>query len=277
MEQRAEKELAWNGRRGNAWVDLQPIMDRLFLPLQHILVDAVGAISPRQVLDVGCGTGATTLAVARKLGPAPECIGIDISDVMIEHARRRAAREGAANARFLTQDAQRFPLAAQTFDMVISRFGVMFFDDPVAAFANIRRAVRPGGRLACLVWRSRDENPFMTVADRAVGPLLGWDDATKPDDPGQFAFAEPKRVRRILVEAGWRGVEFHATDISCTLGKAELAVYARRMGRVGTVLADLDAALRDRVTAALDAGFTEFLTGDTAEFRAACWMVTANR
>jgi len=275
VEHLREGDLAWKDRRGTAWVDLQPLLDRIFLPLERILTEAALAHSPRSVLDVGCGTGATTLAMAKRLAPLGSCTGIDISEPMLNHARRRAATDGADNAQFLAGDAQRFSFATGSFDAIVSRFGVMFFDVPEAALANIGRAISPGGTLTCLVWRSREENDFMTAAERAVGPLLGWSDQPDPDAPGQFAWADPERINQILKASGWRSVEIVPVDIPCTMARTDLRRYEHRMGRIGIVLPALDSASHDSVSAALDAAFAKFVTDDTAQFQAACWMISA--
>ena len=143
----------------------------------------------RRVLDVGCGTGSTTLAVARLLGAKGRCTGIDISEPMIAAARARAEREGTP-ASFIRADAQTHAFEPASFDMIISRFGVMFFDDSVRAFANLRRAARDDAELRFIAWRSAAENPFMTTAERAAAPLLPNLPARRPDAPGQFAFAD---------------------------------------------------------------------------------------
>lgn len=276
MEQQQNDDLAWNARRGNAWADLQPMLDRLFLPFEQILADAIPTNRGCHVLDIGCGTGATTLAIAKRLATRGGCTGLDVSGVLLEIARRRAIAEGTTNAHFILGDAQRYRFAPNTFDAVASRFGVMFFDHPEAAFANIRSAVRPGGTLACVVWRSRDDNAFMAAAERAAEPLLGRSDRPDPNAPGQFAFADANRVRGILSTAGWDAIKISPLDVPCTLSKPDLAIYARRMGRIGMILPDLDEALRAKVTAALDDAFASFLLDDIARFDVACWMVQAH-
>ncbi|WP_344985344.1 class I SAM-dependent methyltransferase [Streptomyces violaceus] len=155
-----------------------------------MLVDAVSAEGAEHVLDVGCGTGGTTLAVARRLGPAGHCVGVDISGPLTDTARARAEREGVP-ASFVRADAQEHTFEPGTFDTVISRFGVMFFDDPVRAFGNLRSAVRDGAGLRVIGGRDPAENPFMTTAQRAAAPLLPSLPVRRPDEPGQFAFADP--------------------------------------------------------------------------------------
>jgi ubiquinone/menaquinone biosynthesis C-methylase UbiE len=169
---RNEQATLWNGSGGQGWVAAQELLDQTLKPFEQVLIEAVSGMGPiGRVLDVGCGTGSTTLAVARVLGPKGHCTGIDISRPMIDAAQARAERENE-QVTFLCDDAQTHAFQPQSFDAVVSRFGVMFFDDFTRAFENLRNALRPGGELRLIVWRSPSENPFMTVAERASAPLL---------------------------------------------------------------------------------------------------------
>jgi SAM-dependent methyltransferase len=268
----AQAEL-WNGRAGQNWVEQNALLDRLFEPFERVLLDAVKDQGARDVIDVGCGAGATTFAVARGLGPEGRCTGADLSAPLIELAQRRAVELGVDNADFVVADAQQQDFQPARFDAVISRFGVMFFDDPVAAFANLRRAARPDAGLACIVWRGREENPFMTAAERAAAPLLPETPPRDPTAPGQFAFADPDRVDRILSAAGWRDVDLQPLDVACALPAADLEVYESRMGPVSLVLPSLDENRQHAVTQAVKRGFKPFMTDGVARFSAACWVV----
>jgi SAM-dependent methyltransferase len=166
-----EQTALWNGLAGRAWVEAQELLDHVFRPLEELLAEAVVAGSGSRALDVGCGTGSTTLAVARLFGANGRSVGIDISEPMIVAARARAERE-ALPARFIHADAQIYAFEPASFDMIISRFGVMFFDDSVRAFANLRRAATDHAELRFVAWRSAAENPFMTTAERAAAALL---------------------------------------------------------------------------------------------------------
>lgn len=263
----------WNARAGEVWVEQQEMLDRLFRPFEETLVEAVGQRGA--VLDIGCGAGATALAVARHLTGRGRCTGVDISVPLIGAARRRAETERLDNCRFIAADAQQYAFEAGVFDAVISRFGIMFFDDPVAAFANIRRAARPGAGLAVIAWRSAGENPFMTAAERAAAPLLPELPARDPAAPGQFAFADAQRVRAILTASGWRDVELQPLDVACTLSSDDLDVYAARMGPVGALLPDLDEDRRRRIVAAVRQAFERSVTAGVAHFTAACWLIRA--
>lgn len=269
----AQSEL-WNSRGGEVWVEQQELLDRLFLPFERLLADTVGTGDARNVLDIGCGAGATTLAAARRLGSQGQSTGLDISAPLITAARRRAESEGLANAHFIAGDAQRHAFEPESFDAVISRFGVMFFDDPAAAFANLRRAVRPGADLTFIAWRSAEDNPFMVAAERAAAPFLPELAPRDPAAPGQFAFADSDRVRRIL-EPEWRDIDIQPLDVPCTLSLEDLTTYAARMGRVGQMTPDLDEATQTTVTHAVTQAFKPFVADGVARFTAACWRAHA--
>lgn len=264
----------WNGVSGRAWVETQDLIDLVFKPFEGLLVDAVSAGAGRRVLDVGCGTGSTTLAVARRLGARGHCLGVDISAPMITAARARAEREGTP-VEFILADAQTHVFAPASLDMIISRFGVMFFGDPVRAFANLRRASADGAELRVIAWRSPSENPFMTTAERAAAPLLPNLPARRPDVPGPFAFADSGRVHRLLEESGWAEIDIQPIDVACTLPEKELVRYLTRLGPVGQVLHEADERTRTQVIETVRAAFEPFVHGPEVRFTAACWRVGA--
>lgn len=273
VKSEADKTMQWNGARGNAWVEAQELLDRLFQPFEAMLVDAVVASGGRRVLDVGCGTGAVTLAVARRLGGYGTSVGVDISEPMIAAARARAERDGLP-ATFVRADAQTHSFEAAGYDTIVSRFGVMFFDEPVRAFANLRRAALDDARLHALVWRSAADNPFMTVAERAAAPLLHLP-ARKPDEPGQFAFADARRVEGILGRSGWSNVEIRPVDVECAFPEKELIPYLTRLGPVGVALQSVDERARVRIVETVRAAFDPYVHGAEVRFSAACWMIAA--
>lgn len=269
-----EQARLWNGPAGRAWVEAQALLDRMFKPFEELLVAAVAAAAPARVLDVGCGTGGTTLAVARRLAGKGACIGIDVSAPMIDAAQARAQRERVP-AHFIRADAQRHAFAPGSFDMIVSRFGVMFFDNPVRAFANLRQAASEDAEFRFVAWRSVAENPFMTTAERAVAPLLPSLPPRRPDAPGQFAFADRERVRAILEASGWAGIDIRPIDVACALPEAELVPYLSRLGPVGQALREADEGTRARVVAAVRPAFDPYVHGAEVRYTAACWLVGA--
>jgi ubiquinone/menaquinone biosynthesis C-methylase UbiE len=273
----ANREMAamWNDASGRTWVELQAVLDASIASFVPLIVDAAFPGEGGGVLDVGCGAGATTLAMARRVGSAGACVGADISAPLVEAARKRAAAEGVPNVRYVEADAQTYPFDAATFDAVISRFGVMFFDDPVAAFANLRRSAKNDARLHVVVWRDPGDNPFMTAAERAAAPLLPELPARRPDEPGQFAFANPERVRSILEASGWSRVVVEPLDVPCAMPESELTHYVTRMGPLGRALQHADDDTRARVVDAARAALEPYIEGSEVRFVSACWNVRA--
>ncbi|MDD0843088.1 class I SAM-dependent methyltransferase [Pseudomonas sp. Gutcm_11s] len=259
----------WNGPGGQAWVDSQQLLDALFSPLLPPLLQGLGAGA--RVLDIGCGTGATSLAAADISG---DCLGIDISAPMLELAQMRA--ESAGNpARFVCADAQAHDFAENSFDWLISRFGVMFFADPQAAFANLRRGAASGARMRLLAWRGAEDNPFMVCAERAAAPWLPALPLRRPGAPGQFAFADAARVHGILQAAGWDDIGIRPLDVPLSMPEAALQPYLSRLGPVGLVLQQLPEEERAALLARLRQAFEPFVKGGRVEFPAACWLIEA--
>jgi SAM-dependent methyltransferase len=193
---------------------------------------------------------------------------------MITAARARAEREGTP-ADFVCADAQVHAFPPAGFDAIVSRFGVMFFADPVLAFANLRRATTDGGELRFVAWRSAEENPFMTAAERAAAPVLPTLPPRRPDGPGQFAFADGEQVRATLEGGGWARVDVQPIDVACSLSETDLDHYLNRLGPVGRALEDADDATRARVLEAVRPAFDPYVRGGEVQFIAACWRVGA--
>ncbi len=255
-------------------MEAQAALDSMFAPFEALLVSTVPAGPGIQVLDVGCGTGSTTLAVARLLSGRGRCFGIDISEAMLGLARSRAEREGIP-AEFIRADAQTYALEPASFDMIISRFGVMFFDDSVQAFANLRRAARSHAELRFVAWRSATENLFMTTAERAAVSLLPDIPARHPGAPGQFAFEDRNRASRILQDSGWTEIEIRPVDIACTFPERELIRYLAHLGPVGRALQHVADPTRREIIDAIRPAFDPYVHGSEVRFTAACWMVRA--
>jgi len=266
---------AWNTTSGNAWVEMQPVLDGLFKPLEDLLIAGLPCGQKHRLLDVGCGAGATTLAAARKLGTGAQCVGLDVSEPMIAAARARAERE-AAPVRFVLADAQTYPFTPGGFDIIVSRFGVMFFEDFVTAFSNLRRATAGRGRLRLLAWRSPEENPFMTVAARAASPLLPNLAPRDPDAPGQFAFGRRDRVKDILDRSGWADIAITPVDVVCAMPESELVRYITRLGPIAVPLMQADEDTRARVIHTVRPAFDPYVEGDAVRFTAACWLIEAS-
>jgi SAM-dependent methyltransferase len=251
----------WSGNAARGWVESQESLDRVFQPFEDLLVEAVAAGGGTRVLDVGCGTGGTTLAIARRLGATAQCTGIDISEAMIAAARARVGREESPVC-FLQADAETHAFEPAGFDAIVSRFGVMFFQDPVRAFRNLRVAAADGAELRFIAWRSAAENPFMTTAERAAAPLLPNLPVRREDEPGQFAFGDRGRVHDILRASGWSGTDIQPIDVPCTVPEREMVAYLTRLGPVGRALQESDERTRAQVIQAVRPAFDPYVHGD---------------
>ncbi|WP_076592813.1 class I SAM-dependent methyltransferase [Herminiimonas arsenitoxidans] len=269
-----EQKNIWNGDAGNAWVETQQLVEHMFKPIENLLLGELQSSVRPRVLDVGCGTGSTTLAVSRQLGAQALCVGIDISQQMIAAAQASAKKQDLTPS-FICGDAQTYTFAAASFDLIISRFGVMFFDDSIVAFKNLRYAASEQGECRFIAWRSADENPFMTTAERAAKALLPQLPARQEDEPGQFAFARRERIVDILQQSGWNGIEIEAVDIVCSFAEQDLLLYLSRMGPLGRILSQQDEQTRKQVTELVRDAFEAYVHGDKVVFTAACWKVSA--
>lgn len=268
-----EVTATWQGAGGDAWVAIEAVTDRWFGGLADRLAEEVAATGARSVLDVGCGTGATTVAIADRIGAEAEVVGLDVAPPMVTAAGERAARLGAP-VRFVLADAQREAIEPGGFDAVASRFGVMFFDDPVAAFANLRSATRPGGALRFLVWRPPADNPFMTAAVLAAAPFVELT-VPAPDAPGPFGLADAERAVGLLAAAGWADADAEAVDIACEMSEADLDAYLTHVGPVARALDYADDAVRAEVMDRVRPAYAPWVADGRVRADAACWLLRA--
>ncbi len=274
----------WNGAIGERWTTNQDSLDRLLQTFADAALAAARLQPGERVLDIGCGCGATTLAAATQVAPGGLALGVDISAIMLDRARQRAAASGSA-ARFVEADASVTIPEGAPFDALISRFGVMFFADPTAAFANLLEALKPGGRLAFVCWRPAVENIWMTLALDAARPALPPLAPSVPDAPGPFAFARRERIASILDQAGFTAIEIAPLDTMITLAEAGTPAEAAAVAVTRSVqLGPLAAALREQpehirkaALALVQAKLETVATPAGIALPAATWIVTARR
>ena len=263
----------WNAAAGPNWAELQEPLDRQLAPLGHAAMAALKPRAGEHILDIGCGAGDTSLDLARAVAPGGQVTGVDISKTLLGVARRRAG--GVAGVSFIEADAQTWHFAAASFDAVFSRFGVMFFANPVAAFRNIVAALKPGGRMAFVCWRPPAENPIMMLPMMAAAPYLPPMPQPEPGAPGPFAFADPERVRGILIEAGFLDVTATPHNQKVGGGDLDTAVgLALKVGPLGGMLREAPDK-RDAVIAAVRDALGAHVGPDGVKLDSATWIVTA--
>ena len=274
----------WNGETGQNWVSHDALMEAMLQPLGEAVMDSLSLKPGEHVLDIGCGCGHTSLSLADRVGAEGSVTGIDISAPMLAVASQLATEHNAGHksVQFLEADAQTHRFTPESYDAAFSRFGVMFFEDPVAAFTNIRASLRPSGRLAFCCWQPRAVNPFMTVPAMAALELLPAPPEIPPRTPGPFAFEEADYVAEILTEAGFEHVAVTPLRQPLTFGRGmSLEDIVERLVEIGPIAQmvreapeDLQQPVRDKVVDAV-APFYQAGAGMTLEGQ--FWLVTAKR
>ncbi|WP_347311111.1 class I SAM-dependent methyltransferase [Defluviimonas sp. SAOS-178_SWC] len=242
----------WTSGPGLKWAAQHARLDALFAPVTAELLDRAAIAPGENVLDIGCGAGDSTLAAADRAGLNGRSTGLDISETLLAVARRRAA--GRSGIDFILADAQTHPFPTETHDLLISRFGLMFFSDPVAGFRNLARALKPGARVAFVTWARMEENPWNRDAKAAGVARLGPVPADEPRAPGQFAFAEIGYVTDILASAGFTGItgEEATSHLSVAGSAGDAAELATSIGPVSRILRDKGGTEADRAAIATD-------------------------
>ncbi len=276
----AEQIRYWNEHSGPTWVAAQSVLDALIGPIGEQALAMASPAAGESVLDVGCGCGTTSIELARRVGAAGRVVGLDISVPMLVRARERAAEAGLAQLAFREGDAQIESLAPASVDLIFSRFGVMFFADPVAAFHNLHGALRSAGRLVFVCWQAIQNNPWMLIPMTAAAQHLALPTPASPHAPGPFAFADATRLRGILEAAGFHSIEISDRPTVLRLGTGDLesaTQFAMLVGPTAAALRDAkaDDAMRERVTGAVREALRPHLTPDGVRLGGSTWIVTA--
>jgi len=265
----------WNGPAGERWARLQEKID---LHLEQITEAALCFAAPQEgerILDIGCGCGTTTFLLAFRVGDTGVAAGLDISQPMLGVARARSLAQNA-DLPFIEGDASNYDFQP-VFDLVFSRFGIMFFADPVSAFANIRKALAPAGRLAFVCWRSMAENIWASAPMEAATRLLPSQEPVDPLAPGPFAFADCERLRSILASAQYSHVEIERFDGTMNMGATleEAAAEVLNIGPLSRAATDLDEDMRAKIRRAVEVAFAPYASPAGVKPPAACWLVRA--
>lgn len=268
----------WAGAGGESWLKGAVRTEAALAPLGDRAIAVAAARPGERIIDIGCGAGPTTLALARAVAPGGSVLGCDLSSVLTDEARRRALAAGVSNVRFSAGDASTHAFEPAAADLLFSRFGVMFFGDPAAAFRHLRTALKPRGRLVFLVWRPFKENGWAFVPFAAAGPLLPQMPRPAPDEPGPFSFGDPARPRALLAQAGFAEIDIAPLDATIALSRGgldEAVESAVELGPLRRLLADVAEDVRGRAVEAVRAALAKHLTPQGISLPAACWLITA--
>jgi ubiquinone/menaquinone biosynthesis C-methylase UbiE len=273
----ADQIAYWNGSNGQRWTDRQASQDVLLAPVLQILIDRIGPKAGDRIVDIGCGCGATSIALAERVAPEGFVLGVDISAPMLERARQLAPKGLPLD--FAQADATVYPFEPQSFDLLVSRFGVMFFAEPVSSFGNLRGAMRPKGRVVFACWREPKENPWMMAPLQAVYRQVPRLPQVGPEDPGPFAFASEERVTRILREAGYTDIAMEpcniALDISIGRGLEAATDAALEIGPSARALDGHPPEVRSAARASVRELLTPYARDQTVPLPGSIWIVTA--
>jgi SAM-dependent methyltransferase len=276
-EQNADQIAYWNGPGGQRWADRQAAQDILLRPIADLLIDRAKPKPGERVIDVGCGSGATSILFGERVAPTGHVFGIDVSGPMLERARQTAPKELPVD--FALADATVYPFDPASFDLLASRFGVMFFADPALSFTNLRKALRPQARLAFACWREPKENPFFMAPLQAVYKHVPKLPQQGPEDPGPFSFASEARVHQILGKAGFSGIAMEPIDLSLdvAIGRGlDAAVQgALEIGPAARALAEQPPDVVVAATNSIREALAPFVSGQSVPLRASIWIVTA--
>ncbi len=270
----------WNGEGGDKWLRFQETIDASLLPFGREVMAAAGILPGERVLDIGCGCADTSFDMARLVGASGRVLGVDISEPILAHARARAMSIAEKNVTFECGDAQLHGFDAAAFDLVFSRFGVMFFDDPRAAFNNLRAALRPGGRAAFICWRPAKDNEWVSKSLEIVSRHVALLDPPGPEDPGPMSFGDPERVTRILTASGFSNIEINSFDTPFTIGRNldEAVAFLTQMGPASGAIAQSGAndMVKSTIVTDLCEALAPYDIGSGVAMDAATWVVTAS-
>jgi len=278
----AEQIRYWNDTAGAKWTAFQQVLDEQLGALGRRAMDEAGVAPGERAIDVGCGCGDTTIELGRRVGPEGTVVGIDLSAPMLERAVTQARAAQVANVRFENADAQTHRFPPGQYDLVFSRFGVMFFADPAVAFTNLRAAVRAGGRIGFVCWQALRENPWLALPLGVAARYIPLPPPPAPGTPGPFSFADTDRVRGILAQSGFAEITFADLRETLTVGGGgaldqTVAFLLQGVGPASAALREADPAVRSKVAAAVREALAPFHTAAGVRLASAAWIVTARR
>ncbi|TNE36390.1 MAG: methyltransferase domain-containing protein [Alphaproteobacteria bacterium] len=271
----------WNGKAGEEWAERNDQMDRMLAPFRDAAIAAAKPRPGERVLDIGCGCADTSLSLAKEVGPDGQVLGVDVSGPMLALAQHKAEAAQLSNClSFEEADASAYGFDEGAFDLLFSRFGVMFFADPPGAFANMRKALKPSGRVAFICWAPVFDNDWVMVPLAAALQHIPAPEPAAPHAPGPFGLSDKVYVEEMLEIAGFSNIAIEPFEIMMRVGagveKDKIADFFMEMGPVSRALTNSDEALSDTVRAAIQAAVEPHYADGAVNLKGSCWIVTAN-
>jgi SAM-dependent methyltransferase len=278
-DENSESQSYWNEEGGNKWAENIDIVEAIIEPLSEILIEKIAAQNGENALDVGCGGGITSIKLANMVSQAGSVLGVDVSEPIISIAQKRS--ETIDNISFQQRDAASVELGADNFDIITSRFGVMFFDDPILAFKNLHSSLKSTGRLIFLCWRGLDENPWIADPAKAAFEIVPPPvDAEKPDPtaPGPFSLADKEHLTSILSSAGFNNIDLQPVDADLPMGQPEEAIsFLMKMGPAAEILKDATDDKKTEVAIAMRQILSKYEKNGETRIPSATWLVSASK
>ncbi len=275
-----EQDEYWNGEGGETWLENFDTIDRFLVPLQSIALEAAAAQKGETIIDIGCGTGGTAVALAEQAAPDGQVLGVDISVPLIEEARKRSDAAGVTNVSFEVADAGAYGFASNSADLIFSRFGVMFFGEPYVAFENMRGAMKSDGRMVFACWQEMPKNTFFLVPIMAALEVLPPPEPLPPRAPGPFAFGEKDYVHDIMSKAGYRNIEIVGREaemaMSDDFGVEQAADFYVSFGPLKRLLDEADESDVAQVRAKVADALAKHVKNGKVSLSGAIWLVHAS-
>ena len=267
----------WNESKGKSWVKLQPKIDSLLKPIGEAALTKLNPIRGEKIAELGCGTGTMSFLISEKIGTSGLVHGFDISKPMLDYAEKRRINNNIVNIRYTLADLQTYAFKENPFDALFSRFGVMFFDNPVVAFSNLRRSLKRGGRFIFACWAKRLENDWIELPTEIASQFLELPPTPPEKTPGPFAFEDKDYVTNILDEAGWKNIKIENFSCAHSAGNTlnEAARFLGKMGPMSGPIENSDAETREKFFETLKLRLSEYKTDEGVMMNFSTWIVSA--
>tara|TARA_B100001057_G_scaffold265168_1_gene265395 strand:- start:170 stop:1021 length:852 start_codon:yes stop_codon:yes gene_type:complete len=272
-----EQKEFWNEKKGEIWVSLESKIDKMLGPLGDQAIKILKPKVGEKILDIGCGTGSTSQTLSKLVGESGIITGIDISKPILNFAQKQKENKKIKNINFIQADAQNHQFSDLNFDAVFSRFGIMFFEDPISAFKNIKKSLSCNGRLTFVCWSKREDNDWINLSSNVARQFLELPPKANPKEPGPFAFEDYFYIEEILIKSGWKNIKIKEYKQNIVIGKTldYAADFLSRMGPMSVPFENANEQTKEKVISALKECYSQYFTAKGVEFHFSSWIVSA--